>query len=332
MERMKTEDGWIEEIFENEPGYTPLIPEIRAVNYNVAKPKLSTLFSYPERGPYGKNSYMGNCSGLLIRDLLTFFRPKKVSDYMQGGGTCGDVCAELGVPYIGRDLNMGFDLMGDEIGESCDFAFLHPPYWNMKKYYRKQWNNGKPHPADISETGDWGEFLKQMNVCLNKIYQSVRVGGRLAVLVGDIKRRGKLYSMQREMMIPGDLENIAIKLQHNTSSEGKTYGSTNFMEIVHEYLVITLRKDPYKMAVLYSNYKVVDVREHANIQTWRDIVQAAMESLGGEASLEKVYDEIQGHKKCESNNNWQAKIRQTLQRGRDFVNKDRGTWALSWEG
>ena len=31
--------------------------------------------------------------------------------------------------------------------------------------------------------------------------------------------------------------------------------------------------------------------------TWRDVVLAAMEALGGKASLEQLYKEIEGHKR-----------------------------------
>src|SRR5688500_2673307 len=61
-------------------------------------PWLTSLHARPGRGPYGDATYRGNCSGLLIEDLLRFFRPRTVLDPMTGGGTCRDVCSSLGIP------------------------------------------------------------------------------------------------------------------------------------------------------------------------------------------------------------------------------------------
>jgi hypothetical protein len=72
-------------------------------------PWLTSIHGTPGRGDYGDPSYRGNCSGLLIRDLLQYFGPRRVLDPMEGGGTCRDVCSELGITYEGRDLKEGFD-------------------------------------------------------------------------------------------------------------------------------------------------------------------------------------------------------------------------------
>ena len=59
--------------------------------------------------------------------------------------------------------------------------------------------------------------------------------------------------------------------------------------------------------------------------TWVAITRAALEVLGGRATLADIYDEIQGHRPTE-NAFWKAKIRQTLQR--IAVRVGAGTWAL----
>ena len=43
---------------------------------------LTSIVSYPERGEGGNNRYRGNCSPRLIEDLLGFFRPGEICDYM----------------------------------------------------------------------------------------------------------------------------------------------------------------------------------------------------------------------------------------------------------
>ena len=43
---------------------------------------LMSIVSYPERGEGGDNRYRGNCSPRLIEDLIRFFKPKEICDYM----------------------------------------------------------------------------------------------------------------------------------------------------------------------------------------------------------------------------------------------------------
>ena len=72
-------------------------------------PWLTSLHAREGRGSFGDPRYRGNCSGLLIEDLLRYYQPKSVFDPMAGGGTCRDVCRSLGIPCESRDLHSGFD-------------------------------------------------------------------------------------------------------------------------------------------------------------------------------------------------------------------------------
>ena len=56
-------------------------------------PSLTSIHATPGRGDYGNPGYRGNCSGLLIRDLLTFYGSRRVLDPMEDGGTCRGVLA-----------------------------------------------------------------------------------------------------------------------------------------------------------------------------------------------------------------------------------------------
>lgn len=58
---------------------------------------------------------------------------------------------------------------------------------------------------------------------------------------------------------------------------------------------------------------------------WSAVVRAALECLGGEASLPEIYREIQGNQPTD-NTFWQAKVRQTLQR--KATNTGPGRWRL----
>src|SRR3954468_8401891 len=80
---------------EPEPALYARLP--RAPRTASPVPHLTSLYhnSEGERGQYGRKDYPGNCSGHLIKDLLTYFKPGLVLDPMSGGGTCEDVCKEM---------------------------------------------------------------------------------------------------------------------------------------------------------------------------------------------------------------------------------------------
>lgn len=92
---------------------------------------LTTVISYPERGTGGNSRYRGNCAPQVIEDLIRFYKPAEICDYMVGSGTTFDAAAVCGIPCHGYDLNRGFDLMNMDIPERSCFTFWHPPYWNM---------------------------------------------------------------------------------------------------------------------------------------------------------------------------------------------------------
>jgi hypothetical protein len=97
-------------------------------------PWLTSIHGTPGRGDYGDASYRGNCSGLLIKDLLQFYDPRRVADSCEGSGTCRDVCQELGIDYFGGDLKRGFDATDPTCFQNVgtfDFIWFHPPYWKM---------------------------------------------------------------------------------------------------------------------------------------------------------------------------------------------------------
>lgn len=60
-----------------------------------AENRLTSIVSYPERGTGGNNRYRGNCSPKLIEDLIGFFRPAEICDYMCGSGTTQDAAHSI---------------------------------------------------------------------------------------------------------------------------------------------------------------------------------------------------------------------------------------------
>lgn len=301
---------------------------------------MESIISFPDRGPYGKSSYRGNCSGYVQKSLFEQFGSREVTDPMAGSFTTRDVANEMGIISHCYDLSQGFNALTDEIpDEACgaDTWFWHPPYSEVIgiPYAGTEWDDKKfeknfgydPKPYDLGRM-PWTEFVKAMNLCLMKFYQAMDVGARMCVLMGDIKRKGKLYSMLCDIVKPGQLENIVIKTQHNTVSGRNTYTGKKFIPIVHEYIMILKKPSPYAMEIILPRRYNADIRD-SHTATWRDVVNAAMKKLGGKASLEELYSELDGHKKAENNAHWKEKIRQTLQKSSLFASNERGVWAFA---
>lgn len=296
---------------------------------------MKSVVSYPERGLDGKNSYRGNCSGKLIEDIIQQYSLQTLADYMVGSGTTEDVCRRKGISGYFTDLNRGYDMVSMDIPERAGNIFWHPPYDNIIVYSDEQYSAQSvidkygfdPRINDLSRCKDWDDFVSKMNYCLLKQYSALDKGGRIFVLMGDIKKKGKLYSMLCDIAKPGTLEQIIIKMQHNCFSDNVSY-SGRFVPIVHEYLMV-LRKDASLIYPVSLPRKLKqDLRDSVNV-TWRDLVAAVLEDRSKELTLREIYRKIDGHKKCENNINWQAKIRQVLQSHTCFVHVSKGCWAMA---
>ena len=300
---------------------------------------MESIVSYPDRGAYGKNTYRGNCSGLLIKDIIIQYKLRGLSDFMVGSGTTEQVVRESHLRGDFADLNRGYDMMSMDIPSRAENIFWHPPYHDMIVYSGKQYDIKAVETAtglssetiladDLSRCRSWEEFVQKMNYCMMKQFAALEKGGRMFVLVGDMKRRGALYSMIRELVCPGTMENIIIKAQHNTWSERQSY-SGNFVPIVHEYLLVT-RKDadlvvPVSWGVRRQDY---DMRECGG-QSWRDLVWATIQDNGGRMTLQELYGALKESAKAKANPHWQEKIRQTVQNIKNFVRTERGNYTLA---
>ena len=297
--------------------------------------RLTSIVSYPERGEGGNNRYRGNCSPKLIEDLIGFFKPQEICDYMCGSGTTKDAAEKCGIASHIYDLHSGFDLLNSEIPERPQFIFWHPPYWDIIKYsdvmYKACDVESKygydPRKFDLSRIADWDKFVEVMNYAMMKQFSALEKGGRMAVLMGDIKKKGKLYSMLSEIVKPGTPENIIIKAQHNCFSDNIRY-SGSFIPILHEYVLIVRKDNPLLIPILITKKLDSDIRDMRGA-TWRDVVAAVLEDEGRSVPLSVIYEKIEPYKKARQNQWWKEKVRQTLQLHPDqFESTQRGMWAI----
>jgi hypothetical protein len=212
---------------------------------------MTSVVSYPDRFPlWGNSRYRGNCDGRLIKNLILRYGARKVADPMEGSGTSRDVVAGLnrhkhtGIRYWGGDLRTGFDLTRQELPGKFDLVWIHPPYWNMIRY--------ESGASDLSNCTSYERFRELLQVCLRRCYEALEVGGRLAVLIGDLRRAGKYTAIVKDVLnFPqGELRSVIIKVQHNCMSDRKQYGRMEDVPIRHEYCVVFKKVDTGPQQIL----------------------------------------------------------------------------------
>ena len=297
---------------------------------------MKSVVSYPDRGTYGKSNYRGNCSGRLIEDLIEQFRLKSLSDFMVGSGTTKDVVVSKGLDGYFTDLSMGFDMLSMDMPVRSENIFWHPPYHDIIQYSSNMYDSKEverkygynPEIDDLSRCSDWDDFVKKMNYCMMKQFSSLEAGGYMFTLMGDIKKKGRLYSMLCDIVKPGKTVNIVIKMQHRCTSESFTYSNYNFIPIVHEYVLISEKEKGLLIPISMTVRKSLDIRDSSSV-TWRDVVHSVLENEGKAMSLSEIYEEIAPYKKAGANPHWKDKIRQTVQDSRYFRRTARGEYSVA---
>ena len=245
--------------------------------------------------------------------------------YLVGGGTGKDVAIELGITNsLHLDLNNGWNALIDEIPSGADFIFSHPPYWDIIKYEKQR---GKYSEYDLSNNMPYEEFINKLNIVNEKIFHSLVNGGRHAILIGDVRKKGQYYSIIKDMNWFGELESHIIKVQHNCLSDNKVYSNCSFIPIKHEHILV------FKKNTIWIYVEKSSVNTKLNIMnltkiTWRDLIQATLEYLHNKASIDDIYNILSKSKKAKNNNHVREKIRQTLNTNSNFI-KIGEQWSLS---
>lgn len=246
--------------------------------------------------------------------------------YLVGSGTGKDVAKSLNINNsIHLDLLTGWDALVDEIPSGSDFVFSHPPYWDIIKYEFQRNNYEK---NDLSNQMSYEEFIKKLNKINAKIYCSLVNGGRHAMLIGDVRKQGKYYSIIKDMDWYGDLESHIIKVQHNCISDSRNY-SGSFIPIKHEHLLIFKKNAIWVLNVKHTTDLKANILK-SNTATWRDLIQAAIEYLNGKATVDELYNLLKNSKKAENNNFVREKIRQILNNNNNFK-RENSKWTLCIE-
>ena len=294
---------------------------------------MKSVMSFPERGNYGNSNWRGNTSGYVIKELIEHFNPRLFVDACEGSGTSKDVCKEMGIEYVGLDLYKGQDFTKDyiltQLPRPADICFTHPPYHDMIAYsgsvYGKEILMG-----DTSHCRNVEEFISKSQVMLMNQREATKEGGIYCTLIGDQRGgslgKGNFRSYQSDfiqMMPKEELLSVAIKLQHNCMSDTRVY-SGSFIPIMHEYLLIWKKKAKSLFAI---SFDIASELQSRVATTWRNAIRIVMMKLQ-KANLNTIYNEIEkvAASLIANNPNYKAKIRQTLQK--HYNNVERGVWSL----
>ncbi len=208
-------------------------------------PWLTSIHATPGRGNYGDAAYRGNCSGLLIRDLLLYHRPRRVLDPMTGGGTCRDVCQELKIECHSLDIRSGDDATRSSAFRDAgtfDFIWLHPPYWKMLR-----WSDD---PRCLANAATLTDYLRGLRQVVRNCVRVLRANGVLAILMGDLRDRGEYQALPFRTMNIAYAEGLVlaapeiIRFRHGgLSSEQQEY-RFSFIPRLHDVCLLLKQPPP----------------------------------------------------------------------------------------
>lgn len=242
----------------------------------------TTVWDFPSRGDWSvhQSDYRGNWPPQLVRNLILGYSNKGdwVADLFAGGGTTLIECWLTGRRSVGLDIsdfalkttNARLDEMDSKSkkesgiklastrpivkkydSRQCDQAFeqiglvknsislicAHPPYLDALRYTEAV-------EGDLSRLSDETLFVLAMGQVFASAKPWLRPGGIFALLVGDIRRKGKLvplgFLLLNAFVDCGyELKEIIIKTQNQDQSSNLWANNGNLkFRIAHEYLLV----------------------------------------------------------------------------------------------
>lgn len=226
---------------------------------------MTSVWSFPDRGNWATHSgkYRGNWSPYVPRNLiLRYSEPNDwVLDQFVGSGTTLVEAKLLNRNAIGVDINPQSVLLSEtninfqyetqskiyvKVGDAAtldfikdggiDFICTHPPYANIIKY-------SKDIVGDISHLSV-EIFLKKMDKVAFESYRVLKKGKYCAVMMGDVRKHGRVIPLGFRMMecfLKTGFANkeIIIKEQYNCKSTEYWQNCNNdFLLLAHEYIFV----------------------------------------------------------------------------------------------
>lgn len=107
------------------------------------------------------------------------------------GTAIGLVCGDSTSHELREDLRGRLaEIRPDD--PTVDLVLLHPPYWNIIKF--------SEHANDLSGAETLEVFLAMLSGVINNAYQLARPGAYLALIIGDMYRKGEYIPLGMECM------------------------------------------------------------------------------------------------------------------------------------
>ena len=224
----------------------------------------TTVWKFNERGSWATHSgrYRENWSPFIPRNLILRYSKKgdKILDQFCGGGTTLIEAKLLGRRAIGLDINenavmlsnynLNFKVKYAETIElkkgnatnldfiednSIDLICTHPPYANIINY-------SDDIKGDLSLL-DVEHFLGEFKKVVEESYRVLKNGKICALMIGDIRKNGKVVPLGFEVMnlflkVGFRPKEIVIKEQTNLNKSDYWKNKKKFLFLAHEYIFI----------------------------------------------------------------------------------------------
>lgn len=96
-----------------------------------------------------------------------------------------------------------FDLLEYVEQNSVDLVITSPPYWDILNMKRsadyKEIRTYSNEEADLGNVEDYGQFLEQLKLVFEKIYQVMKAGVYCCVIVMDLRKKDKFYPFHSDI-------------------------------------------------------------------------------------------------------------------------------------
>lgn len=121
-----------------------------------------------------------------------------------------------------------------------------------------------------------------------------------------------------QTMVPRNLfQDITTPLVFATFDKERKRASIGFL----------LYEETHAVRQLSKRYRFLFIGNESRASAWGEAVEQALVNLGGQASTQEIYREIEGRRPYRENEFWKAQIRKVLQKCAVRVRK--GVWALT---
>jgi DNA modification methylase len=96
-----------------------------------------------------------------------------------------------------------FDLLEYVEQDSVDLVITSPPYWDILNMKRsadyKEIRTYSNEEADLGNVEDYGQFLEQLKLVFEKVYQVMKAGAYCCVIVMDLRKKDKFYPFHSDI-------------------------------------------------------------------------------------------------------------------------------------